>query len=124
MFGGNTIYVICGLLAVAYFVCVVWGAKKARKDYREFLDEHEEEIYPTSFPTVAERMTVVDCYCYVETVGMKHSKAMKNFVVEFASDDDRRLKLPVSEEMYDGFEIGQCGILTTVEGELFSFDLQ
>jgi hypothetical protein len=39
----------------------------------------------------------------------------------FRTEDDKVLSFNVPEEMYDGFEEGQEGILTLVDGQLYGF---
>lgn len=89
--------------------------KEAALDERlDFMDE---------YVTVEQNAVVADQYCYVETVGIKHPKTVKRFVVVFETKENERLALPVMEEMYHGFEIGQRGLLKTVEDEFYSFEL-
>jgi hypothetical protein len=52
---------------------------------------------------------------------MKTPKATKIFTVVFHTEDDKVLSFNVPEEMYDGFEKGQEGILTVVDGQLYGF---
>ena len=70
------------------------------------------------------RATVVDQACGTKLVGIKILKLVKEFVVVFRTEDGKILELNVKEGMYDGFEIGQTGILTLVDGALYSFKLQ
>ncbi len=67
------------------------------------------------------RATVIDQMCAVRTVGIKTPKTLKEFVIIFQTENGETLKLNVPEEMYDGFEKGQTGILSLVNGELYSF---
>ena len=38
------------------------------------------------------------------------------------TEDGQRLSFPVPEEMYDGFEKGQTGTLTLIDGQLYGFE--
>ena len=67
------------------------------------------------------RATVIDHTCQVQLIGIKTPKATKIFTVVFRTEDDEVLSFNVPEEMYDGFEIGQTGLLTLVDGELYGF---
>ena len=69
------------------------------------------------------RATVVEQECCVKTVGIKTPKTVKEFAVVFETGDGEILKLNVPEEMYDGFEKGQTGFLTIVDGDLYGFVL-
>lgn len=73
------------------------------------------------FETVRFHATVVDLFCRAEMVGAKTPRSVKVFTVVFESDDKKKIKVNVTEEMYDGIEIGQSGEITLVEGELYSF---
>ncbi len=114
--GGGTIFTI--------FACIM-----AVKEYKRYIakqKEHKKEDVKPDEPestTVTTRATVVDQTCYVKTVGIKMPKTVKEFVIVFQSEDGVILKLNVPEEMYDGFEQGQTGILSTVDGELYGFEL-
>lgn len=69
-------------------------------------------------------VTVVDMRCGVKMVGFKTPKAIKEFVVAFESEEFGTFTLPVPEANYLGFEVGQTGRLTLVNGQLYSFVLE
>ena len=73
------------------------------------------------FETVKFHATVVDLFCRTEMIGTKAPRSVKVFTVVFETDNKKRIKLDVPEEMYDGIETGQSGEVTVVEGELYSF---
>ena len=79
--------------------------------------------FEPQFTTEEIRATVVDHTCQVQLVGTKTPKATKIFTVVFRTEDSNILSLRVPEEMYDGFEKGQTGTLTIVDGELYGFSL-
>ena len=64
---------------------------------------------------------VIGQNCAVRMVGTKTPKTVREFVVSFESETGEIFNLPVKEEVYDGFEIGQTGLLTMVDKELYSF---
>ena len=64
---------------------------------------------------------VLDCRCAVKSIGLKMPKTRLEFVIVFQTDTGQILALDVPQEMYDGFEKGQTGLLTTVNGVLYSF---
>lgn len=67
------------------------------------------------------RATVIDHTCQVQLIGIKTPKATKIFTIVFRTEDGKVLSLNVPEEMYDGFETGQTGLVTMVDGELYGF---
>lgn len=57
-------------------------------------------------------------------IGIKTPKAVREFTVTFRTEDGGILKFNVPEEMYDGFEEGQRGLITLVDGILYGFELE
>ncbi len=66
---------------------------------------------------------VVDQCCTTRMVGVKYPKSIEEYFISFEKDNGEVLKLLVPKECYDGFEIGQVGVLTLVDGKLYSFKL-
>lgn len=116
--GGGTMFII--------FACVM-AVKQYKRNMAKQKDVHRGKegisIEP-EFTTASIRATVVDQTCCVNTIGIKTPKTVKEFVVVFQTEDGGFLKLNVPEEMYDGFEQGQTGILSVVDGELYGFELE
>lgn len=94
--------------------------KKVQQPHEEPLFD-DRVSYREEFESTEQNAVVKDLRCYVETVGIKHPKTVKRFLVVFETDTGEILSLPVNEEQYEGFEIGQQGLLTIVEGELYGF---
>lgn len=69
------------------------------------------------------RVSVVDQYCRVETVGTRSPKSVEIFTVVFETDEGKVIKFDMPKEMYDGIDKGQRGILTVSNGEFYSFEL-
>ena len=67
------------------------------------------------------KATVKAKNCCVETVGTRIPRTVRSFFVFFETEKGEQLKVNVPEEMYDGFENGQTGILTLVNGSVYSF---
>ena len=84
----------------------------------------QEDPFETTFTTQEFRATVMDHTCKVRLVVTKTPKATKIFTVVFRTEDNKILSFNVPEEMYDGFEKGQAGILTVVDGELYGFAIE
>ena len=84
----------------------------------EDLEQDEAE-----FSIVTVNAEVVDQVCYVKTVGMKTPKTVREFVITFKTENGDLMKFNVPEEMYDGFDENQKGILTFVDDQLYGFEL-
>jgi hypothetical protein len=112
---------ICVVFVVALVLFVTIYLFKNRKIIREDTKRQIEERCAIEFSGQELRATVVDHTCQVQLVGIKTPKATKIFTIVFRTEDGQSLSLNVPEEMYDGFEIGQTGLLTLVDGELYGF---
>ena len=88
----------------------------------------QKEVVPTpvepEYTTLTAKATVIEQTCCVKTVGTKTPKTIKVFTVVFQTETGNILKLNVPEEMYDGFEQGQTGRLSLVDGQLYGFELE
>ena len=111
-------------------VLVVWSMIWSTKRYkREMAKKKETDLRKDAasaapeFTTVSIKATVIDQTCYVKTIGIKTPKTIKEFTVVFQAENGEILKWNVPEEMYDGFEKGQSGTLSVVDGELYGFEL-
>ena len=111
-------------------VLVVWSMIWSTKRYkREMAKKKETDLRKDAasaapeFTTVSIKATVIDQICCVKTVGIKTPKTIKEFSVVFQTENGETLKWNVPEEMYDGFEKGQSGTLSVVDGELYGFEL-
>ena len=67
--------------------------------------------------------TVIDVSCSTRVAGTKSVKSVEEFFVSFETENGEIIKLQVLKEMYDGFEIGQNGILKLVDGDFFGFEI-
>ena len=111
-----------GLVFVLLAVCTVLSIVKS-KPLREQIARQEEAEGEREFEIAEMRATVVSQSCGVYAVGIKTPKTVREFTVVFRLEDGTMLKVPVPEEAYDGFEEGQTGVLTLVEGEMYSYVL-
>ncbi|MBO5271054.1 MAG: hypothetical protein J6B77_09725 [Clostridia bacterium] len=110
------------LAIVGFAALMIRSYKRAGKNAAAEEAYVEERLKETP-ETVTVHARVVDQCCFTTTVGIKAPKAVKAFFVSFAGDDGMLYKIPVSEEMYDAFEIGQVGELTLINGEVGSYIL-
>ena len=114
---------IFGLILLgAFMLCIITSIiyrHKPQKDGSQIDDDPAEP----EFQRLEINATVVDLACGVEVKGHKTVKAVKTFRVAFALENGKVITLTVPEEMYEGIEIGQKGLLTLVDGELYGFEL-
>ena len=66
---------------------------------------------------------VVDMCCFTETVGTQPPRLVQNFFVFFEDDGGEIHKIAVDEEIYCGFEVGQVGELTIIDGRISGYVL-
>lgn len=120
-----TFFIISLPVAVCIFFAV-WIAKITKKQRKEIKAEKPVQQNPDDFQPETVEMTVkvIDQTCSAKMIGLKTPKAVNEFIITFESTDGKVFKLSVPEECYDGFEIGQVGRLTTVNGELYGFELE
>ena len=115
--GGGTIFII---------FAIIMAVKQYKQDIAKQKKSKSENIKPNEpeYTTVTIKATVVDQTCCVKMVGIKTPKTVKEFVIVFQSENGDILKLNVPEEMYDGFEQGQTGVLSIIDGVLYGFELE
>ena len=118
------LFSLAGIIGIALVLFLFIYLFKNRKILRADAEQQAETRCNTDFPTQELRATVLDHTCEVKLVGMKTPKATKIFTVVFRTEDDQVLSFHVPEEMYDGFEKGQIGMLTLVDGELYGFAIE
>lgn len=113
------IFLIFIVFSILFFI-IMMICGKYKKEKRE-ANESIENI--DKFETIDIKVKVIDQYCTTRMIGMKRPKSVEEYFISFEKDNGEVLKLLVPKECYDGFEIGQVGILTLVDGELYSFKL-
>ena len=118
------------LLFVIYVIVlalVVYVKKRNKRDDVKPSEKRDNQItdadFEEEFATDKMRVSVVDQFCRVEMVGIRSPKSVEIFTVVFETDEGKSLKFDVLKEIYDGIDVGQRGILTVVNGELYSFEL-
>ena len=120
----NASLIIIAAIVLSVMAFVIAGIKY-KKDHPDGIDAEIEKMFvdPESV-TETVRATVIDMACSADMVGTKMPKAVRNFVVIFQAENGEILKINVPEEMYDGFDKGQTGILTLADGDLYSFEIE
>lgn len=114
------------LILISFFVVMftlLIKSEKYEKAKREQEKNNPVNNEEREFETVDIKVKVIDQYCTTRMIGIKRPKSVEEYFISFEKDNDEVLKLLVPKECYDGFEIGQVGILTLVDGELYSFKL-
>lgn len=120
-----TFFIISLPIAACVFLAI-WIAKITKTQRKEIKSEKTIKQNPDDFQPhfVETTVKVIDQACSSKMVGIKTPKAVNEFIITFESVDGKIFKLSVPEECYDGFETGQVGRLTTVNGELYGFELE
>ena len=120
----NASLIIIATIVLCVMAFVIAGIKY-KKDHPDGIDAEIEKMFidPESVTTTV-KATVIDMSCSAEMVGTKMPKAVRNFIVIFQADNGEILKINVPEELYDGFDKGQTGILTLADGDLYSFEVE
>lgn len=115
---------VCGGTIFVIF-CAIMGVKQYKLDIAKQTEPKNERIKPeeSEYPAIMTRVTVVDQACCVKTIGIKTPKTIKEFKITFQTENGKIIRLNVPEEMYDGFDKNQTGILTLLDGQLYGFEL-
>lgn len=119
----EVILIACAATTLFFLLMIFVPMFKNRKTIRAEVERQEEERCSIEFSNEELRATVIDHSCSVQMVGLKMPKATKIFSVSFETENSEILTFQVPEEMYDGFEKGQIGLLTIVDGQLYGFAL-
>jgi len=124
----DSIFVLGGfLLAIIFAVSIgIWIAKITKKQRKEMKNETPKVIdldEPPAEPLVR-TVKVIDQSCCAKVVGTKRPKAVEEFIITFEEPDGNIFTLSVPKDCYDGFEPGQVGKLSTVNDELYGFELE
>ena len=123
----DTAAIIFGFLILISFFVVMFTllikSEKYEKAKREQEKNNPANNEEREFETIELNVKVVDQCCTTRMVGVKYPKSIEEYFISFQKDNDEVLKLSVPKEYYDGFVIGQVGVLTLVDGEIYSFKL-
>ena len=118
------IFAIAAFAGVSILVFTFFYINRTIKKENQRLEELSEDTSDSSQPSAELsqyiKVTVVDLYCGVDSVG---KRTQNFFTVIFETDTHETLEYNVPEEMYDGFEKGQTGTLTVVDGYVYGFTL-
>lgn len=117
-------FIVFGVMIAVIVICVVWDMRKNKDKYEKI----SEEAIDKKFSEEAEIMTfhaeIADMICGAGMVGSYNlPKSEKTFVLIFKDDEGKCFELRVSENIYTSLEVGMKGMLTILEGQLDSFEL-
>lgn len=123
------VWLIGGGLLIALFAVMIPLAiadyKKNKDKYvwtRKQVEEQEARLLNAEPDVLTMHAEVIDMACGTNMVGHKQVKSIRCFMIKFRNDDGEILDVPVSEDIYEGFEVGLVGTLTLVNGNLNSFE--
>ncbi len=119
--GGGSIFIIfCAVKAIRQHK----EYKEMRLSQKENQADYDDENFEPVCTINKFKATVIEQFCSAKMIGIKYPKAIREFTVVFKVDNGEIIKINVPEETYEGFDEGQTGILTLVDGELYSFELE
>ena len=114
-----------GLFAIFAFLIfygIMMDKEEKRQKAQNEAPKHSEDT-STEVQTVDLNVKVIDLKFETHYEGIKLPKLIKTFLVFFEDENGKVFNIEVSEENFDAFEIGQKGLLTLEDGQLYSFQL-
>lgn len=116
-----TIVILGALLLILCAVGLAFAVKNRDKIRASAV--REDEAYFTEPEAFTARAEVIDQRCAVRSEGERIARTVTEFCVYFRTEEGEQIALLVPEAYYHSIEIGQTGLLTIVNGELYSFDV-
>lgn len=121
------IYIILGTGLIAIFTFLIfYGIMMNKEEKRQKAQNATRDLSedtPPEVQTVDLNVKVIDLKFETHYEGIKLPKLIKTFLVFFEDENGKVFNIEVSEENFDAFEIGQKGLLTLEDGQLYSFQL-
>ena len=111
------------LIAIVVPLCILLWIRDYKKNKHKCVRPTDEELFDIEPETVTLHAEVVDMCCRSTVVGIRTPKAIREFLVVFRDDEGELHSIPVSEDIYEGFDVGQVGMLTLVGGSVDSYVL-
>ena len=116
--------IIFGVVLIACIVYPFCDLKKNKKKYEDEAEEYVEKKFAEEAEVEAFQAEIVDMVCGTGMVGSYHlPKSQKTFLVVFKNDSGEMREICVSENVYLSLEVGMRGMLTLLNGNLDSFEL-
>ena len=117
------VIVFCGIFGgLFYLIRVEEKLEKEAKPIPPERDIHDIDNYEPIYEK--KDVTVADMFCKSELVGTKLPKSVQTFMIRFEDEYGKQFDIPVIEDYYHSFEVGQRGTLTTVDGDFYSFEVE
>ncbi len=119
------IFVIALIVAVVSVTIFIVFLKKQKESMTpEDIEAQDKKLFidPAVLRTEI-HAKVIEQSCFVKMVGLKDPETVRVFNIVFETDKGDVLKFDVPEEMYHGMDVGQQGIVTFVDGDLYGFEL-
>ncbi len=122
-------YLLLGAFFLSFVFVItlaIWIFKITKKQRKELKKNPPKQINLEDTPSepILKKVTVINQYCDTKVVGIKQPKAVEEFFITFKEPDGNIFNLSVPKECYEGFESGQEGILSLIDGKLYGFELK
>ena len=122
-------YLLLGAFFLSFVFIItlaIWIFNITKKQRKELKKNPPKQINLEDTPSepILKKVTVINQYCDTKVVGIKQPKVVEEFFIAFQESDGNIFNLSVPEECYDGFEIGQKGTLSLIDGKLYGFELE
>ncbi|MBO7197076.1 MAG: DUF2500 family protein [Clostridia bacterium] len=116
--------IFVAMIAIIVFT-VIYDLKKNKAKYDKEAKEYAEKKFAEEAEVTTMHAEILDMVCGTGMVGSYLlPKSEKTFLIIFKTDGGESLELRVPEEYYLELKVGQKGMLTIVEGNLDSFELE
>ena len=116
--------IVFGVALIVAIVYPFWDLKKNKEKYEAEAEEYVEMKFAEEADVEAFRAEIVDMVCGTGMVGSYHlPKSQKSFLVVFKNENGELREICVSEDVYISLEVGMRGMLTLLNENLDSFEL-
>ena len=121
--------ILFAILLAVFIPLIIKDFRKNKDKYiidKEKMRADEDQRLNQEGEVVSFYAEVIDMACGVNMIGhqaYKQPKTVKEFCIKFRSDGGEIYDIFVGESIYDGFEKGQRGVLTLIDGQIDSFEL-
>ena len=116
------IILIVIILVALVPICLLTIPRKNKGSAKEAGNDEEARLNREPI-TKKLHVTVTAVNCTVRSEGFRLPRTVKEFFVTFKDDEEKTFVLFVDEASYGGFDIGQTGEITLVDGVLLNFVL-
>ncbi len=121
------VMIVFGVALIACIVYPFFDLKKNKEKYDAYAEEirkKEDEEFEREPETKSFHAEIVDMVCGTGLVGSYHlPKSQKTFLVVFKNENGELREICVSEDVYISLEVGMRGMLTLLNENLDSFEL-